>query len=138
MISDGRVITVAPSRGKIYIRTPLKTTVSSGFWNFPPFFPTCLARRKEREISKPGKNRGLESCSNIVFPLAVYFLAFKFLWLMLYSNFFHDIQVLLYKYLFFMYSLFDLSLNKAWQTLIQICREEKIEIGYLNMGLKKS
>ena len=25
--------------------------------------------KKEHEISKPGKNRGLESCSNIFFPL---------------------------------------------------------------------
>ena len=41
-----------------------------GFEIIPPFFPTCLARRKEREISNPGNNRGLESCSNIFFPLA--------------------------------------------------------------------
>ena len=32
---------------------------------FPALFPTCLARRKKREISKPGKNRGLESLTNI-------------------------------------------------------------------------
>ena len=37
---------------------------------FPAIFSICLARRKEREISKPGKNRGLESSSNIFFPLA--------------------------------------------------------------------
>ena len=41
---------------------------------FPAFeisrpFSTCLARRKKWEISKPGKNRGLESFSNILFPL---------------------------------------------------------------------
>ena len=41
-------------------------------WNFPHFFPTCLARRKEWEISKAGKNRGLESCSNIFFPLVLF------------------------------------------------------------------
>ena len=39
---------------------------------FPAFFPTCLARRKERQLSKPGKNRGLENCSNIFFPLGHY------------------------------------------------------------------
>ena len=39
---------------------------------FPALFPTCLAWRKEREISKAGKNSGLESCSNIYFPLSRY------------------------------------------------------------------
>ena len=38
---------------------------------FPALFSTCLARSKEREISKPGKNRGLESGSNIIFSLIV-------------------------------------------------------------------
>ena len=36
---------------------------------FPALIPTCLARRKAREISKPGKNRGLESYSKIFSPL---------------------------------------------------------------------
>ena len=36
---------------------------------FPALIPTCLARRKGREISESGKNRGLESCSNIFLPL---------------------------------------------------------------------
>ena len=44
----------------------------------PRFFPAFEISRsffrakqeaKEREISKPGKNRGLERCSNIFFPL---------------------------------------------------------------------
>ena len=45
----------------------------------PRFFPAFEISRsflrakqvgkKGREISKPGKNRGLESCSNIFFPL---------------------------------------------------------------------
>ena len=39
---------------------------------FPAIFSICLARRKEREISKPGKNRGLKSCSNIFFPLILF------------------------------------------------------------------
>ena len=52
------------------ISTTFKTLIFSGFWNFPPFFPICLALSKEREISKPGKNRGLEIFSNIFFPLA--------------------------------------------------------------------
>ena len=43
--------------------------IFSGFWNFPPFFPTCLARRKEREISKAGKIVVLKVVLIFFFPL---------------------------------------------------------------------
>ena len=36
---------------------------------FPALFSLLNRWKKGREISKPGKDRGLESCSNIFFPL---------------------------------------------------------------------
>ena len=40
------------------------------FLKFPALFSVLDRWKKGRQISKPGKNRGLESCSNIFFPLA--------------------------------------------------------------------
>ena len=40
-------------------------------FEFGALFPHLFSQRKEREISKAGKNRGLESCSNIFFPLVL-------------------------------------------------------------------
>ena len=37
---------------------------------FPAHFSVLNRWEKGREISKPGKNRGLESCTSIFFPLA--------------------------------------------------------------------
>ena len=42
-------------------RTALKSTIFPGF---PRFSPCEIAERKAMEISKPLKDRGLESCSN--------------------------------------------------------------------------
>ena len=50
------------------IRTAFKTTIFSGL-KFPALFSVLNRWEKVREISKPGKNRGLESCSNIFIPL---------------------------------------------------------------------
>ena len=55
------------TRGKIMLEQLSRPRFFPGFENSRPFFP--LARRKEWEISKPGKNQVLESCSNIFFPL---------------------------------------------------------------------
>ena len=39
------------------------------FLKFPALFSVLNRLGKGRKISKPGKNRGLETCSNIIFPL---------------------------------------------------------------------
>ena len=55
-------------RGKKILEQLSRPQFFPGFEISRPF-STCLAWRKEREISKTGKNRGLESYSNIFFLL---------------------------------------------------------------------
>ena len=56
------------SRGKKILEQLSRPRFFPGFKISRPFFPTCLTRRKEREISKAGKHPGLDMCSNIFFP----------------------------------------------------------------------
>ena len=57
-----------PVRGKKILEQLSRPRFFPGF-EISRAFSTCLARRKAREISKPGKNQVLESYSNIFFPL---------------------------------------------------------------------
>ena len=56
------------SRGKNILEHLSRPRFLPGF-EISRNFVRAIQVKKKREISKPGKNRGLESCSNIFFPL---------------------------------------------------------------------
>ena len=56
-------------QGKVALLANVKCTIIEVFWNFSRFSPCKTGERNVQEISKPCKNRALESYSNILFPL---------------------------------------------------------------------
>ena len=53
--------------------------IFEGLWNFPRYSLCKTGGWKAREKSKPCKNRGLESCSNIFLSLEIKDFSFNFL-----------------------------------------------------------